>query len=155
MMLYDRPPRPDDDPPPAAPAVMQVCADPKLPELTLLECPDCVGYGYTGDEHTGCGCDTCDRTGQVEVCSRCLERPWITAGVEACGCTFGPADEPTLEPIVPCECCPRQVPLSELREGLCLDCRRSGLELVIAEDDPNYARWLEYEMAFAQAAGWL
>lgn len=152
MILFDRPSRPDDDPPPAAPAVMRVYADPKLPELTLAECPDCVGYGYTGDEYTGCGCDTCDRTGQVEVCSGCLQRPWVVCGVEACECSqpgvHATQDrcEYVFEDKTPC-------PNRAEHEGLCLTCFLAGLEALEREDPEHPA--LSEEVVFGLSVGWL
>lgn len=146
MLLYDRPSRPEDEPPPSAPAVMQVYADPKLPELTLAECPDCWGYGFTGDEYTGRGCDTCDRTGQIKVCSGCLERPWVTAGVECCSCTMPSVTGRS------CEICGEVAPELD-NAGLCHSCFRTGLEALEREDPEHPA--LSENVLFGVEVGWL
>lgn len=127
------PPR-DDDPPPTPTA-------PALPPLMLLECPVC--QGETGHD----ACKTCSGGGSYEVCSGCLERPWVTAGVEACGCTMPGVTGQR------CEICDE--PAERLDSaGVCTECFRQGVEQLEQEVSEHDAL-IHEEVRYGLSVGWL
>ena len=62
---------------------------PSLPDLEPVSCPDCQGAGGFDGDHTepGTVCQTCNGSGEIEVCPNCRTQPYVVEGVEACGCT--------------------------------------------------------------------
>lgn len=141
-MIY-RLPSPEDDPTPPAPTA----------GLIMLDCEACQGDGWVETPETGYRCAACGGSGySPELCGGCLEAPTVDGqGYEACGCS----DASEVTAYLTCECCERRVLETEMHEGLCSNCFGQGLERVEADEDPEYARWLEHEMAFAHAVGWL
>ncbi len=62
---------------------------PSLPDLELAACPACHGEGGHRGDHTepGTVCQSCNGSGEVEVCPNCRTQPYVVGGIEACGCT--------------------------------------------------------------------
>lgn len=62
---------------------------PTLPDLEPVPCPSCEGVGGFEGDHTDPGeiCETCNGSGEIEVCPNCRAVPTVGHGVEACGCT--------------------------------------------------------------------
>lgn len=71
---------------------------PSLPDLEPVPCPSCEGPGGFEGDHTepDSVCETCNGSGEIEVCPNCHMQPWVAKGIEVCGCTvavFTLADE--------------------------------------------------------------
>lgn len=62
---------------------------PTVPDLEPVPCPNCQGEGGHQGDHTEPGevCETCNGSGEIEVCPNCHMQPWVAEGIEACDCT--------------------------------------------------------------------